>query len=150
MVYSKTQYGWTLTFILAILLVGASLLAIYDTELNTYKNVVLTSIGIPFVIIILLFYKLTIEVDETTLYVKYGIGLIKFKFPIEKLKEVEVTRTKWFWGLGIRFTPKGMLYNIQGLKAVRINFMTGGKPKVITIGSDEPEELKDVLVKQFK
>ncbi|WP_159038497.1 hypothetical protein [Brumimicrobium mesophilum] len=53
------------------------------------------------------------------------------------------------YGLGIRFTAQGMLYNIQGLKAVKIKYISNGKSKSVMIGTAEPEILKEALEKHF-
>lgn len=103
-----------------------------------------------FIIICSLFYKLKIEVDESTLRLTYGIGLIRIKFKIDELKYIEIIKTPWYYGLGIRITPKGMLYNIQGSKAVNIKYIRNGRNKSVMIGTPEPEQLKKALEDNFK
>lgn len=102
-----------------------------------------------FVVVCLLFYKLIVEVDGRTLRLIYGIGLIRIKYKIDELERVEIIKTPWYYGLGIRITPKGMLYNIQGLKAVRIKYLRDGKRESVMVGSAEPEELMEALEDYF-
>ena len=90
-------------------------------------------------------YKLTVEVKGTTLRLSYGIGLISLKFNIDELEETEIIRVPWYYGVGIRITPKGMLYSIHGWKALQINFKSKGKSKRVMVGTAEPELLKKVL-----
>ena len=80
---------------------------------------------------------------------KYGIGLISLKFKMDEVESLESIKTPWYYGLGIRITPKGILYNIQGLKAVRIHYLKDGKSKKVMIGTDEPEELMKALNSAF-
>jgi len=92
-----------------------------------------------------MFYKLSVELQGTKLRLIYGIGLIRFKFNIDQLECSEIITTPWYYGLGIRITPKGMLYNIHGSKAVRIEYITNGKRESVMIGTPEPEQLKNSL-----
>jgi hypothetical protein len=101
-------------------------------------------------VICLLFYKQTVEIDGSTLKLIYGIGLIKLKFKIDQLERTEIIKTPWYYGLGIRITPKGMLYNINGSKAVKIEYRSNGKNKSIMVGTADPEQLKRALDKTFK
>ena len=103
-----------------------------------------------FILINSLFYKLTIELDGSILKIIYGIGLIKINFRIDEIVESRVIKTPWYYGLGIRITPKGMLYNIQGSKAIRIKYISNGKSISVMVGSPEPERLKQVLDDTFK
>jgi len=103
-----------------------------------------------FIVISSLFYKLTIELDESVLRLSYGIGLIRIRFKIDKLIETQIIKTPWYYGLGIRVTPKGMLYNIQGSKAVMIKYLKNGKSKSVMVGTPEPEQLIQALEYNFK
>ena len=97
-----------------------------------------------------MFYKLTVELSDSTLKLTYGIGLIRIKFKIDELLQTNIIRTPWYYGLGIRITPKGMLYNIQGLKAIKIDYTSSGKRKSVMIGTPEPDQLKKALEYNWK
>lgn len=109
----------------------------------------LVSAGL-FVFIGSLFYQLTIELNGSVLKLIYGIGLIRITFKIDRLVAVKTIKTPWYWGLGIRITPKGMLYNIQGSKAVKIEYISNSKSKSVMVGTPEPERLKQVLEGNLK
>jgi hypothetical protein len=49
-----------------------------------------------------------------------------------------VVRNRWYYGWGIRITPRGWLYNVSGLDAVELALKNG---KCVRIGSDEPHAL---------
>jgi hypothetical protein len=143
--YKKTQIGW---IIIAIFV--AILFILYFAHQNQWGNdplpfVVFVFLEIVFTITLLLFYKLTIELKDSELTLTYGIGLIRIKFRMAELEEVQITKTSWYHGLGIRFTPTGMLYNIQGMKAVKIKYHRKGKSKWVLVGTAEPNALKQVL-----
>jgi len=51
-------------------------------------------------------------------------------------------RNKWWYGLGIRLTPHGWLYNVSGLDAIEIVRRSG---KTFRVGTDEPKALAAAL-----
>lgn len=96
----------------------------------------------------LFFYQLRIQVYSNRIKLTYGIGLnINIKF--DKLLQVDPIKTPWYYGFGIRVTPQGMLYNIQGRTALVVYYESKGKQKKVMIGTDKPEELFKTLKKQM-
>lgn len=149
MKYKKTQIGW-----LSILIFAPVIFLLYMVYAYQWGNypipfIALILITSLFVIICAMFYKLTIEMHGSALMIIYGIGLIRIKINIDELKHVESIKTPWYYGLGIRITPEGMLYNIKGLKAVKIEYTSKGKNKVVMIGTAEPERLIQALEENF-
>lgn len=147
MEYSKTQLGW---FFLSLMIIGAiatcGLLFLDLGEIYISKTAlwaILISCGVA----ALLFYQLRVSVSEKTLLLVYGIGIIRIKINIEKLQKVEIIRNPWYYGLLIRITTEGMLYNIQGLKAVKITHVKNGTAKTFMVGTAEPEKLKKAIEK---
>ncbi|MEW6159913.1 MAG: hypothetical protein AB1813_20980 [Verrucomicrobiota bacterium] len=104
-------------------------------------------IGLVFVCF-LLFYKLTVAVDASELQVIYGVGVLKFRFPIAEIAHCQPARNKWWYGWGIRYLGRGnWLYNISGLEAVELTLRNGKKPR---IGTDEPEKLTRAISEKLK
>ncbi|WP_396596176.1 hypothetical protein [Dokdonia sp. R86516] len=66
-----------------------------------------------FVIILILFYKLDIIITSEYAIASFGIGLLYKKIAINDLDITTARGVKipWYWGIGIRFTPEGTLYN---------------------------------------
>ena len=95
-----------------------------------------------FVLLLLLFCTLRVEVSREHLKVRFGLGLIRKSFEIIEIVDAYPVRNKWYWGLGIRLAPHGWLYNIQGLDAVEIVMRSSEKYR---IGTPEPEELARAL-----
>lgn len=145
MTYKKTQIGWFAiwTFIPAVLLMYLFYFKQWGNNPLPY-SMFLVMAGF-FLLILALFYQLKVELEGTTLRLSYGIGLIRFRFNLNAPVETRVITTPWYYGLGIRITPKGMLYNIHGRKAVEISYLRDGKKRSFMVGSAEPEELKRVL-----
>ncbi len=97
--------------------------------------------------VILLFYGLWINVTDDQIKIRYGIGLISFQFDLAEIKSVKVVRNKWYYGVGIRFIPHGMLYNIYGLDAVELVFFN--RSRIVRIGSAEVEVLQYEIEKRL-
>ena len=86
------------------------------------------------------FGTFTIELDAQTLAWRFGLlGRPRWQLALADIASVELTRTTWFEGWGIRVTGEGMLYNAHGFGAVRLRLRNGRR---LRLGSNEPERLK--------
>lgn len=149
MEYRKSQIGWFLIGlfgIVALFIVLAYWNQWGSKPLSTNPFTVVLLIQIY---VLLLFYKLTILVDQSTIQLHYGIALIRIRLKITKLLEVQSIQTPWYYGLGIRITPKGMLYNIQGSNALKLVYQNNGITKKVMLGTPEPDVLKRYLENHF-
>ncbi len=88
--------------------------------------------------ILMLFYNLTVTIDDQDLRISFGIGLIRKRFPLDQIDSCRPVRNSWLYGWGIRLTPRGWLYNVSGLEAVELKMKSG---KTCRIGTDEPKVL---------
>ena len=82
--------------------------------------------------------RVAVDVDDAAVSVGYAAGLARRRIDLRQIERVETTKTAWYAGWGIRFTPDGLLYNAWGRKGVKLRLVSGKK---LTIGSDEPELL---------
>ncbi|MEQ8714238.1 MAG: hypothetical protein RIC80_14550 [Cyclobacteriaceae bacterium] len=98
----------------------------------------------------LLFYRMETSISYRNIKIRYGVGLIKLTPQFDELIAVTVTRIPWWYGVGIRITPKGWLYSIQGLGVVLLTYRKGSLRESIMIGSAKPEELKKSLMENFE
>jgi hypothetical protein len=89
-----------------------------------------------------LFASLTVRVDRDTLRFHFGPGFWTKEIPIDDIRSVQAVRNSAWWGFGIRFTPKGWLYNVSGLDAVEIARDDGS---TIRVGTDEPDALVQAI-----
>ena len=124
----KTQIGWV--FIVVLLLIN--ILTLYKAP-----SPVIFIFCVTF-IILLLFYKLTIHVDDKAVSFSFGIGMIRGKY---SLKDIEACRSITYLplGFGIRIRPNTILFNVSGRHAIELSIK--GKKRKVWIGTNTPEEL---------
>lgn len=91
------------------------------------------------------FHRLTVTVEGGRLAWCFGFGLLRKSVPVSEIAEVEPTRTSALAGWGIRWTPRGWLYNVSGLDAVRIR-LHGGRS--FLLGTDQPAELAAAIERE--
>ncbi len=90
------------------------------------------------VLVLLLFGSLTVEIAGGHLVIRFGVGLIRKRWPLDQIEDCRPVRTSWVDGWGIRLTSRGWLYNVSGLDAVELRIKSG---KAVRIGTDEPQAL---------
>ena len=94
---------------------------------------------------LVLFMKLTVEIDEDVLEIRFGLELIRKKFSLKNIESCQVVKNPWYYGWGIRLTPHGWLYNVSGFYAIELKMITGKKYR---IGTDVPDALEKAI-RQF-
>jgi len=104
----------------------------------------LVALGVAAVclLVVLLFYRLCVEIRSGELRVSFGLGLVHRTFLVSELVAAQAVRNKWYYGWGIRWTPHGWLFNVYGLDAVQIELRSG---KQYRIGTNEPQRLSAAL-----
>lgn len=149
MKYQKTQTGWIVIILMPLVILLLTFAYIFKVGNNPLPFTAYLIIMIVFLVIFLLFYQLKVIVDESKIHIIYGIGLIHIKIQPLIIHQIQVVKVPWIYGLGIRFTNKGMLYNIQGRGAVQITYQEAGSEKNVMIGSPDPIALKESIEKSF-
>lgn len=94
-------------------------------------------LAVTFLLCLLVFYKLTIEIDDQYFTFTLGAGLIKKKFALENIESCTPVKNSPFTGVGIRMLRHGWLYNVSGSYAVELRFRD--RNTVVRVGSDQPE-----------
>lgn len=137
-VYEHRQFGWPLVAIAAA--VAIFLLVMRTQGLPPPPAAWL----VPLLLLVLaaLFGSLRVKVDRDGVCWHFGPGVWRKRVSLADIREVEVTRTRFWNGWGIRLTPRGWLYNVSGLDAVLIRTRDG---KSVLIGTDEPRRLKAAI-----
>ena len=125
-------------------ILSAGLILILVLMFKTEFNPIAVIISIALTICLYIFHSLTIEINEHDLIFFFAHGFLKKKISIAEIEKAEIVTNRWYYGLGIRLIPNGWLYNVSGLKAVEIQKKNG---KTLRIGSDEPENVKQILEK---
>jgi hypothetical protein len=135
--YKHTQFGKLTVsiFLIALLLF---IISEFFFDWHTYA----TFVFLFLLILLALFYSLTVEITDEKIHIKFGVGLIKKAIKINDVVEVRQVRNPWYYGWGIRWFPGGWLYKVSGLDAIEI-VMTSGKK--YRIGTDEPEKLFNTI-----
>lgn len=138
-----TQFG---TFSVAIMLpffLLFAVLMIKSALVNSPDFYILTILSLTFLVCLLIFYKLTIAVDNTHISFKLGIGLISKSYRIADLSSCTPITNSALFGIGIRLLPNGWLYNVSGLKAIELRFKH--KTSVVRIGTNNPGEISQLI-----
>lgn len=137
--YKEFQFG-TVIFVLLIpiylFLAYAYLNKLGERPLNETGFIICTII---FAAMFALFYGMTTTVKDNNITVAFGIGLIKINIKIHRIKAMRQVTNPIYMGWGIRFFRNGILYNIQGFKAVEIAFHD--TKRYIRIGCKDPAAL---------
>ena len=141
--YKEFQFGW----LIFIFVIPVQVLITYfylndmgDTPIGTTGFLIISMV---IVLTYLLFYGLTTSVTADQVKITFGIGLIRKSIQLRRIKSVETVNNPWYYGWGIRFIPKGMLYNIHGLDGVELKF--NDTSRVIRIGSSDSAKLKQEI-----
>ena len=138
--YKHTQIGW-----LTLILLGIGILLTGYSGI-LYSNWITLSVFGVLVICIILFASLTVIVNNNSIEIKFGSGLIRKEFRFEEIESCTVVKNHWWYGWGIRKIPKGWLFNVSGLDAVELLMRNG---KVYRIGTDDPQELSKFIQKKL-
>jgi hypothetical protein len=137
--YQHTQMG---TLILALTVLTVAVLVIVGVGDALLP---VAAWAVPAAILLataLLFGSLTVTIEDGSLRCHFGPGLIRRTIPLRDIAGCEPVRNKWYYGWGIRLTPRGWMYNVAGLDAVELTLADG---RHFRIGTDEPEALCRVL-----
>lgn len=139
MLYKHTQLS-----IVILSVFGVIILLIGILWLNTAaKSWILGLALLGLFVIAVLFATLTVEVNRDVIECKFSIGLITKKIAVTEIVEVSTVKNPWFYGWGIKLTPRGWMFNVSGLDAVEITFKNG---KHFRIGTDQPQQLKEAIL----
>ena len=134
--YKHTQIGTVILVLLAVMMP----IVIWSTMNRWFWIGGLTGLGL--LLIAILFGTLTVEIGGEKISCWFGPGLIRKEFALEEVTEVETVRYPWYYGWGIRLTPKGWMFNVSGLDAVEISLRSG---KHFLIGTDQPNKLASAI-----
>ena len=98
-------------------------------------------------ILLALFSTLTVRVAGGVITVQFGVGIIRKRIQLSNVETYAKVRNPWYYGWGIRYTPRGWLYNISGFSAMELVMKNG---KTCRIGTDDPESFAQALHEAFE
>jgi hypothetical protein len=135
--YFHRQVGW-MTAGPVMVVTGALTWAFVEAGIAAWALVPLLLV----LIIVGLFGSLAVAVDHESVRLRFGAGLIRKRIPIARISDCRIVRNKWYYGWGIRLTPRGWMWNISGLDAVELDLDDGGH---FRIGTDDPDGLRSAI-----
>ncbi len=136
--YIHRQFGWFTVFALTAMAVWFALVAaVTPGERGEFQSILLIIAALQVV-----FYQLTTIVTESTLTVRYGIGLVAFRFPLSESTQITELTVPWYAGYGIRWVGDAWLFNVSGRDAIEVTFASGRK---LWVGTDDPDGLAAIL-----
>ena len=135
--YQHTQIGYlTIGMLGAAALFIACLMAVAGFAWIAFAVLVILLISL------VLFATLTVVIEKDALEIRFGPGVIRKKFLLKDIESCQVVKNPWYYGWGIRLTPRGWLFNVSGFYAVEIRMKNGKKYQ---IGTDVPHDLEKAI-----
>ena len=135
--YKHTQIGYLLiiVFSVTIILVGT---LVFRTNFTP---------GLVFifaftVLCLAVFSRLTVEVDDQALDLRFGVGVIRKRFLLKDVEAYRAVKNPWYYSWGIHIIPNGLIFNVSGLEAVELQMKNGRRYR---IGTDDPEGLVNAV-----
>ena len=136
--YIHRQFGWFTVFALTAMAVWfAFVAALSPGDRGEFQSIFLMIAALQ-----LAFYQLTTIVTESTLTVRYGVGLLAFRFPLSEITQITEHSVPWYAGYGIRWVGDAWLFNVSGNDAIEVTFASGRK---VWVGTDDPNGLAAIL-----
>ena len=134
--YKHTQIGY-------FLLVSYSAVVLFLGYLNIKTDFYLLTLATLIIMLIVLgiFSRLTVIVDDQMIKIQFGLRVIRKVFQLKEIEAYGVVKNPWYYGWGIRFTPRGWLFNVSGFSAIEMQLTSG---KRYRIGTDDPDNLEPV------
>ena len=131
--YRHDQSGGLVVFVLGAFAVWLGYLAYHSRQLGPLVPLIVV------LTVVVLFSRLTVEVDDEFIEVRFGPGVIKKKWRLAEIQSCGRVRNRWWHGWGIHWIArKTWLFNISGGDAVELWMKDGN---IFRIGTDEPQEL---------
>ena len=131
--YRHTQIGYT---ILAALFGGAFIMGL--STIFTKGSLLHLFLLFVFIASSALFGSLKVTVDETSVRLKFGIGVIRKTILLSDVHSCAKIRNNALCGWGIRYIGNGWMYNVSGFDAVELSLKNGRR---FRIGTDDADNL---------
>lgn len=135
--YRHTQIGYFLLIAYsAVILIFCYLIIVTDFHPVALAGLIimLTALG--------LFATLTVSVSDQKIKIKFGLGILRKSFLLKDVQAYQVVKNPWYYGWGIRYTPRGWIFGVSGLSAIELKMKSG---KIYRIGTDDPRSFSQAL-----
>jgi hypothetical protein len=142
-----SQFGTFIVIIISPFIVF-SIFMVYNIDgTDVMPFVILGTTALFLIVGVLLFYKLTILIDDEYVSFKFGFGWYGKKYKIGEIKSCKPVKNSIFCGIGIRKLSNGMLYNVSGLSAIELSFKN--RKGIVRIGTNKQNEIAEYLNKKI-
>ncbi len=135
--YKHTQVGY-----IHVIAWGAIILVLACINIFTGFEPYTLIFLILLAVLLALLSTLTVRVGGGAITVQFGVGIIRKRIQLSDVETYAKVRNPWYYGLGIRYTPRGWLYNIFGLSAIELLMKNG---RTCRIGTDDPDGFAQAL-----
>lgn len=140
-VYRRTQY--TNTVVMGLLAFGwLPILLVFGLRGAAGS---LRFVALPAALMAVFYYgfrSLMVTVTATAVELAYTTGWPRKTIERASIVSAEPFRIPWWYGAGIRLTPKGWMWSVWGLDTVLLQLSDG---RGFLIGTDDPEGLAAAL-----
>ncbi len=140
-----TQFGKFSVAVMLPILIFLVIMLILTGFNDAMPALIIIFVIVTLLVCLLIFYKLTIEIDSSHVAFKLGTGLVKRKYALKNIESCRPVKNSALYGIGIRMIPEGWLYNVSGRFAIELTFKN--KKSKIRIGTDKPEEIAEAINK---
>jgi hypothetical protein len=138
-----TQFGTFSVIVLFPLLIFFIIMICISGFKDATMVTIFSFIILTFLICLLTFYKLSISIDSSHVSFRLGIGLVHKRYSLSEIESCRPVKNPFWYGIGIRLTPDGWLYNVSGLYAIELTFKSNRSK--IRIGTNKPEEISQTI-----
>jgi hypothetical protein len=135
--YKHTQVGYIHVIAWSAIILFLACINIF-TGFEPYTLIFLILLAV----LLALLSTLTVRVGGGAITVQFGVGIIRKRILLSDVETYAKVRNPWYYGLGIRYTPRGWLYNIFGLSAIELLMKNG---RTCRIGTDDPDGFAQAL-----
>jgi len=139
--YESKSVGHWIYVLAGLFAIGGVGIAVMQ-ELEEGQGVFIGLAILVFSLILVSFATLTVRVTQREIAWSFGGGVIGRRIKLERVRGVEAKRSAWYWGWGIRWTPRGWLWRSYGLDAVWLELENGRR---VGIGTQDPEGLERAI-----
>lgn len=137
--YRRSQIGYPIIGVAAVLAV------ILIVRQVAYERSPMFPWLLAFLIaVVVVFGRLTVEVDAERLQHYFGGGFIRRTVPLDEIAECRPVRHPWYHGYGVRRAYRMVVYIVSGTQAVEFTLRSG---KSFRIGTNEPAQLCEIVAR---
>jgi len=87
-------------------------------------------------------YSMTIEISENGLCWYFGPSVWKKRILLEDIARVQRIRIPWWYGIGIKYTPRAWVYLVNPGDGVEVQTINN---EIVRLGTDDAERLIGAL-----